>query len=231
MPSAWHEELRRALEKAADPARAPKMQAYMKSTMPYHGVSAGPFKAIVRSVFACYAPSDAATWQADVRSIWRNAEYREERHGAIQLSRHKAAKAFQSPDVLPLYEEMIVTGAWWDYVDELATHPVADLVLHHPGEMKPIMRAWSESADLWKRRTSIICQLPRHEKTDLELLYACIEPSLDAKDFFLRKAIGWALRGLAWHLPQEVIRYVKANEARLSGLSKREALKNVVERG
>ena len=83
------------------------------------------------------------------------------------------------------------------------------------------------SDNLWKRRTSIICQNTFKAETDLALLYACIEPSLASREFFLRKAIGWALRQYAWTDPDEVVRYVAAHEHELSGLSKREALKNV----
>jgi 3-methyladenine DNA glycosylase AlkD len=89
------------------------------------------------------------------------------------------------------------------------------------------MLAWSVSDDLWKRRTSIICQLGFKASTDLDLLYTCIEPSLTSREFFLRKAIGWALRQYAWTDPSEVARYVAAHQDRLSGLSQREALKNV----
>ena len=93
--------------------------------------------------------------------------------------------------------------------------------------MTAAMRAWSTDDDMWKRRSAILCQLRAKERTDLDLLYGCIEPSLGSKEFFLRKAIGWALRQYAWTDPAEVQRYVRENEARLSGLSKREALKNV----
>jgi 3-methyladenine DNA glycosylase AlkD len=93
--------------------------------------------------------------------------------------------------------------------------------------MRKKMLAWSKSGDMWKRRTSIICQLRFKQNTDLDLLYACIEPSLDSKEFFLRKAIGWALRQHAWTDPAEVKRYVRRNKDRLSPLSIREALKNV----
>jgi 3-methyladenine DNA glycosylase AlkD len=89
------------------------------------------------------------------------------------------------------------------------------------------MLTWSRSANIWKRRTSIICQLGFKQDTDLELLYACIEPSLDSQEFFLRKAIGWALRQHAWTDPAEVRDYVRRNRARLSSLSSREALKNL----
>jgi 3-methyladenine DNA glycosylase AlkD len=90
-----------------------------------------------------------------------------------------------------------------------------------------MMLAWSKSDDMWKRRTSIICQLGFKKNTDLDLLYACIEPSLDSKEFFLRKGIGWALRQYAWTDPAEVKRYVRRHKDRLSSLSQREALKNI----
>jgi 3-methyladenine DNA glycosylase AlkD len=130
-------------------------------------------------------------------------------------------------DALPMYEEMITTGAWWDYVDAIASHRLGPLLRRFPREMRREMLAWSRGDDLWKRRSAILCQLTFKKDTDLDLLYACIEPSLDSKEFFLRKAIGWALRQYAWTDPAEVKRYVRAHAAALSGLSRREALKNV----
>jgi 3-methyladenine DNA glycosylase AlkD len=89
------------------------------------------------------------------------------------------------------------------------------------------MLSWSKSKDLWKRRTAIICQLGFKSETDLELLYACIEPSLESREFFLQKAIGWALRQYAWTDAMEIRKYVRRNRSRLSALSYREALKNI----
>jgi 3-methyladenine DNA glycosylase AlkD len=219
--------VRRALGAVAEPARAPAMQAYMKSTMPYLGVPAPKLKTVCRELFASYPFADAGAWRDDVIGVWRAAEHREERYAAIRLSRHRNAKAFQTLDTLPMYEEMIVTGAWWDYVDEIAAHPIGGLLEAHPREMKRTMLAWSRSDDMWKRRTSILCQLGFGEETDTKFLHACIEPSLASKEFFLRKAIGWSLRQLAKHAPKEVVRYVEEHDAELSGLSKREALKHL----
>jgi 3-methyladenine DNA glycosylase AlkD len=219
--------VRAELVEAADPKRAPAMQAYMKSAMPYHGVSAVPMRAVWRALFAEVRFADEDAWQAAVLDLWRNATHREERYAAIALSGHRAARAFQTPAAMPMYEEMIVTGAWWDFVDGIASDRVGGVLASHPGKLKRMMRVWSRSSDMWKRRTSIISQLRFKEATDLELLYACIEPSLASKEFFLRKAIGWALRQLAWTMPDEVERYVREHDAELSGLSKREALKNV----
>ena len=117
---------------------------------------------------------------------------------------------------------------WWDYVDTWRPTASARSCVNIRA-MRKKMLAWSKSQNLWKRRTSIICQLGFKKETDLNLLYACIEPSMDSKEFFLRKAIGWALRQYAWTDPREAIRrYVRwRNENRLSELSKREALKNI----
>jgi 3-methyladenine DNA glycosylase AlkD len=222
--------LRTELANAANPDKAPQMQAYMKSAMPFHGVPSTAMRQVAKQAFKDLVFDDAKQWQREVLAIWRGARFREERYCAIELTGLRAARAFHTPDVMAMYEELIVTGAWWDYVDVLASNRVGDYILRkHPAPLKKLMRAWSTSDDLWKRRTSIICQLRFKEQTDVELLYACIEPSLPSKEFFLRKAIGWALREYAKHDAREITRYVNKNRARLSGLSVREALKNVVE--
>ena len=125
-----------------------------------------------------------------------------------------------------MLEEMVVSGAWWDYVDEVA-HLIGDMLRDHPKTMKPVVRAWSTDASLWKRRVAIICQNSFKRDTDLRLLYGNIKPNLADRTFWIRKAIGWALRAYAWTDPAEVARYVREHEALLSGLSGREALKNV----
>ena len=203
------------------------MQAYMKSEMPYHGVPAGDVQRIARESFAGAKFETAAAWQNEVRAIFHGATFREEKYVALALLNHKSAAAFRTMDALPLYEEIIVAGSWWDIVDGVAAHGVGDLFDVDPKGIARAMKTWSRSDHLWKRRTSIMCQVLRGEKTDLKLMYACITPSLAAKDFWSRKAIGWALRAYAWTDPKEITRYVKANEEKLSGLSKREALKNI----
>ena len=219
--------IREKLREVADPARAPGMRAYMKSEMPYLGVSAVPLRRVCRDLFNGLAWDDAEAWQADVLAIWRRAEFREERHAAIELTGLRVARPFHDLSTLPMYEEMIVTGAWWDYVDIIAAHRLSAILQRQGAAMKREMLGWSTNANMWKRRSAILCQLKAKEQTDLEFLYACIEPSLDSQEFFLRKAIGWALRQYAWTDPEEVRRYVARTKERLSGLSRREALKNI----
>jgi len=219
--------IRRALAEAADPVKAPQMQAYMKSAMPYRGVSSPILKSLCRDAFKAHPLHSAAEWQRVALDLWRDAGFREERYAAVMLTQARAYRDFQTFSSLPMLEELIVTGAWWDYVDTLASSNLGDILRAEPRRMKPLMRRWARDADMWKRRSAILCQLKFKRDTDLELLYDCIEPNLPHKDFFIRKAIGWALLQYAWTDPKEVKRYVKANTGRLSPLSVREALKNV----
>lgn len=219
--------LRAALSEVADPDKAPAMQRYMKSEMPFLGVPKPAREPVTKRFLATLTLPDAASWRDTVLAIWRGATYREERYVAIALTRDRRAKPFYDMDALPMLDELIVTGAWWDYVDELAAYGLGALLERDPKPMRRTMLAWSKDKDMWRRRSSILCQLRSKAKTDRELLYACIEPSIGSNEFFLRKAIGWALRQYAYHDPDEVRRWVAANEARLAGLTKREALKNL----
>jgi 3-methyladenine DNA glycosylase AlkD len=207
------------------------MRAYMKSEMPFRGVPAPEIRRLCRDVFPKHAMTSLETWRDAALALWRGASYREERYVAIALTGAKPYEPYQRMRALPMYEEFIVTGAWWDYVDDVASHRLGPLLRRYPAPMRARMRAWARSKDLWKRRSAILCQLRFKGETDLDLLYDCIEPSVASDEFFLRKAIGWALRDLAWTDPEEVVRYVERYRDRLSGLSKREALRNVLRSG
>ncbi|MGD9892064.1 MAG: DNA alkylation repair protein [Dehalococcoidia bacterium] len=222
------EAVRSALASAADPARATSMQAYMKSAMPFYGIPAPVLRRLCRDVFAAHPLDSVDIWQSTVLALWREAAHREERYAAIELTGARRYRAHQTLATLPMYEEMVVSGAWWDFVDAIAPHRIGAYLLRDYREpITAVVLEWSRSADLWKRRAAIICQLGFKERTDLELLYASIEPNLDHRNFFIRKAIGWALRAYAWTDPDEIGRYVREHDSRLSGLSRREALKNI----
>ena len=219
--------VRAGLTDVADPALAPAMQAYMKSAMPYLGVSAVPLRAACKALFADLRYESSAHWQADVLMLWRGAQYREERYAALALSGISAARDFQRMDALGMYEEMIVTGAWWDFIDPIAGQRLAAILAAERLPMTQAMLEWARCDDMWKRRSAILCQLNAKGQTDLDLLYACIAPSLDSREFFLRKAIGWALRQYARTDAAEVTRYVASLGERLSPLSRREAMKHI----
>ncbi len=223
--------LRAALCERADPEKAPLVQAYLKSEMPCLGVQMPFLRVACREVFAEHPLDSLEAWRDTVLVLWREAEYRDERHAAINLTGEAAYRSYQTLKILPMYRQMIVTGAWWDLVDAVATQRLVWLLRRSPRPMARQMRAWAHSRDLWKRRSAIICQIKQKADTDLDLLYDAIAPAIGEREFFLRKAIGWALREHAKTDPQEVIRYVRQHKDTLSPLSKREATRNLIKAG
>jgi 3-methyladenine DNA glycosylase AlkD len=216
--------IRADLRAAADPARAPRMQAYMKSAMPYLGVPVPDVRRLTRTAAAERPFADRAELETTVRSLWDGASHREERYAATALCDTRSARALRDPKLLPLYRDLIVDGAWWDHVDELA-HRVGELLAGWPAVIGPQLRAWSAAPDRWLRRVSIICQLGRKTDTDRDLLATAIIANAGDSDFFIRKAIGWALREYARSDADWVRGFVASHE--LSPLSRRAALKHL----
>jgi 3-methyladenine DNA glycosylase AlkD len=219
-------DVRAALAAVADPDRAPAMRAYMKSTMPFRGAPKPVQVAALRPVLAAHPVTDRATWEATVLELYDGAEFREERYAALALLGVRAARPWRDPDLVPLLEHLVVTGAWWDLVDDVAGHQVAPLHRAFPDVMAPVVRRWAGHPDLWLRRTAILSQLGSGPATDLALLTDVIESNTASREFFHRKAIGWALRDLAWKDPDWVRTFVEEHPG-LSPLSRREALKNL----
>ena len=216
--------IRDAITRAADPVRAPQMQAYMKSTMPYLGVRLPETRRLARAAAVEYPPADVDDLVASATALWRAATYREERYAATELTGLRLAVG--RIEVLPLCREMIVTGAWWDHVDGVSDR-IGGLLLAHRDELEPTIRQWSTDPDRWLRRSSIISQLALKERTDVDLLADVITVNLADREFFVRKAIGWALRQYARTDPQWVRDFVTAHLDDLSPLSRREAMKHL----
>jgi 3-methyladenine DNA glycosylase AlkD len=222
--------VRDALAAAADSSKAPQMQAYMKSAMPYFGIPSAALKSILRTALATPLES-RKDWEAAVRLLWDEATHREEWYAALALAGHRHYQSHQDPSVLPLYRHLVVTGSWWDVVDDLASHKVGPILLRHHESTEPVIREWAVCDKLWLRRTAIICQLGAKHDTDVDLLEFALTSNLEdssyGKVFWIRKAVGWALRQHAKTDPDWVREYVAAYESDLSGLSKREALKHL----
>ena len=214
------EAARAGLAARADPVAAPGMQAYMKSAMPFLGVAAPARAALLRELQPLLA--DRAAVRAATEALWDGAQAREERYVATALARRLAPE----PERLPVHRHWIVTGAWWDHVDEIASRLVGPALRADPESVTPVLRTWIRAPDRWLRRTTVICQLGARDRTDLALLTEAIEANLDDGDFFLRKGIGWALRQHARTDPEWVRTFVATHPA-LSPLSRKEALKHL----
>ena len=221
-------EVRAALVARADPERASGQQRYMKSAMPYFGLTSPQLAATLRPLLRDpgLAMESRDQWLATIEDLWQTATHREQWYAAIALARHGSYRLWLDSDAMPLWESLIRAGAWWDVVDEIATHLVRDTLLGAPAVEALRMRDWSGSDSSWVRRASIISQVGARERLDQQLLADVIEPNIDDRDFFIRKAIGWSLRDHARHDPQWVRAFVNEHPD-LSGLSRREALKHL----
>lgn len=213
-----------SLQGLADPAKAPAMAAYMKTKQPFYGVQT-PYRApIVREIKARFVPLNHRGYQKNVTSLWK-LPHREERYVAIAYAR--AHSKFITMDSIPLYERMIREGAWWDFVDEIAANLVGAVLLAERREMRPIIERWIDDKDMWIRRTALIAHLRHKAETDRDQLFDQCLRRAGEKEFFIRKAIGWALREYSKTDPAAVQSFLKKNAGRLSPLSMTEASKHL----
>ncbi|MGW2834727.1 DNA alkylation repair protein [Streptomyces sp. NPDC001286] len=208
---------------AADPARAAPMRAYMKDVAPFLGLTTPVRRALSRVVVDGLPRPDETDCAAIALRCWRLPE-REYQYFAVDYVRRHARVC--SSAFLPVARHLVGTRSWWDTVDLLAAHVVGALVAADPA-LTADMDAWIADDDLWIARTALLHQLRYKERTDTRRLFAyCLRQS-GHPDFFIRKAIGWALREYARTDPEAVRDFVARERGRFAPLTVREALKNI----
>lgn len=218
-------ELRAALRAHARPDKAEGMRAYLKSTLPCLGVQVPVARTLAKTLFLATPCESLPELSKLVERLWFAAEFREERFVALNVLRLKPHRALLTAKATPLLETLIRSGAWWDLVDELSAHVVGVMLENDPKAMTKVLRRWAESNELWLQRAVLVCQVVRGDDTDLSVLEHAIEHTVEGKDFFLRKGIGWAMRSVGKKNPAVVRRWLVKWEGRLSPLSVREARK------
>jgi 3-methyladenine DNA glycosylase AlkD len=169
--------------------------------------------------------SSRAEYLAAVKALWERP-HREEKYCAIGL-------AVDYPEYItigsvPLYRRMVVEGAWWDFVDDIAIRLVGRVLLEDRSRMHPKLDRWIDDPDMWIRRTAILSQIKHKDRTDQEQLFEYCLSRAHEKEFFIRKAIGWALREYAKTDPDAVREFAVEHRGELSGLSFREATKHIL---
>ncbi|MGV9627228.1 DNA alkylation repair protein [Streptomyces sp. NPDC003487] len=207
---------------AADPERAAATRAYMKNVVPFLGIPTPERRALSRTVLAGTARPREEDCAAVALRCWALPEREYHYFAADYLRRHVrvCTSAF-----LPVVHRLITTVPWWDTVDALAVHVVGPLVAADPA-LAATMDAWIADDDLWVARAALLHQLRYRERTDTERLFAyCLRRS-GHPDFFVRKAIGWALREYAKTDPDAVRDFLARERGRFAPLTVREALKN-----
>lgn len=210
------------LRPLADPIRAARMAAYLKTDMPFYGVSSADLAPVLKRLLSDVPVDDRSTYAAVVEALWA-LPHREEKHLAIRYAR--SFPRFIDAASIALFRRLIVEGAWWDLVDEAAVRLVGRALRNDRVLVEPLVRSWIRDDDLWLRRTTIICQLAEKSRTDLALLEDACFANVGDSDFFIRKAIGWALRQYARTDPEWVRSFVDTHREEMSGLSVREATK------
>lgn len=212
-----------ALEPLADGERAITMAAYMKDHFVFLGVQAGPRRRAARAATVTLGPPPTdddllgaaeECWQVEAREL----QY----VGTDLLAAHRE---LLDADSVPRLRALIASKSWWDTVDALASPTLGSVVLVHG--LGDEMDRWVDDDNLWVARSAILHQLRWGAETDADRLFEhCLRRAGDT-DFFLRKAIGWALRQYARIAPEEVRAFVDAHHDELSSLSRREATKHL----
>jgi 3-methyladenine DNA glycosylase AlkD len=215
------------LASRADPAQADAMRRYMRDQFPFLGLKAPAQAQAWRAAMAGVPRQlDEAVVVTAVLDLWRRPE-REHQYVACRLANRHAGSPPRSPAATPAFlstvEHLIATRPWWDTVDALATHATGDLVRRHPA-LRADMDRWLHGDHLWLTRSALLHMNRWRAATDRDWLFAaCLARATDT-DFFVRKAIGWALRELSKTDEAAVVTFVEDHHDELSGLSRREAL-------
>ena len=211
-----------ALEDKADPSRADAMAAYMRHQFEFLGLAAPLRRKVAKDFMGSFAGSGQDELFAAVEQLWR-LEPRELVYVGTDLLR--THWRVLEPDSLPRLRSLVLDRSWWDSVDPLA-HVVGVLVLNHR-ELAAEMDRWIEDDNRWIVRVALLHQLSWKGATDTERLFGYCRRRGGDEDFFIRKAIGWALRDFAHTHPEDVRDFVARHGAELSSMSVSEATKNL----
>jgi len=215
-------QLEKTFEENRNPEIAVQMEAYMRNKFRFLGIKAPQRKELLKPFLIQSNRPSVDELNSVVKTLWKNP-YREFQFSAMELT-SKYNKELDL-DNFTLIEYMITTKSWWDTVDFIAANLVGNLVKKYPDQGMEQINKWRNSQNLWLLRTCIIFQLKYKSDVDEKFLFSIIVENLEHPDFFIRKAIGWALRQYAKFNPTAVLEFV--NDHELSGLSRREALKHL----
>ncbi len=223
--------IRAGLAVAGDSTRASQQQAYMKSDLPFRGLSAPELRALVNPLLRDHPLPDRVSWESAVRELWDGATHREEWYAALAVLRYRRYADWLAAEIMPLLEHLVRVGAWWDVVDEISAHLVGKVLMAERSVVTPRLQVWSVDEHLWLRRSAVLSQLRHKSATDTALLSQVLlangEGTRHGGDFFIRKALGWALREYARTDADWVRQFVADNAECLSPLTQREALKHL----
>jgi 3-methyladenine DNA glycosylase AlkD len=200
------------------------MKNYMKGHFPFLGIKSPLRKELEKQFFNDAKILKEPFNKEFVSALWEKDE-REYHYTALTYI-GKSLKKLQKED-LPFLERLITSKSWWDTVDTLAPNSVAEIARKYPEVIGETIDGWSTNENMWLRRAAILFQLKYKQNTNEELLYQYIIKNADSKEFFIQKAIGWALREYSKTNPESVKHFIEGNQ--LAPLSIREGSKYLSE--
>ncbi|AWH86207.1 DNA alkylation repair protein [Flavobacterium album] len=212
-----------AYKENASPEKAVPMEKYMKNLFVFYGLKTD----LRRSLHKAAAEKHKAELKENARGIaleLYNKKQREYHYSAIEILIKKLKNKFVKEDI-NLIEKLLVTHSWWDSVDTISKYLLGEYLRQYPEETAEVVARFSASENMWLNRAAILFQLGYKKDTDAGILFGECEKHRHSKEFFIQKAIGWALREYAKTNPGDVKNFVAT--AGLKPLSTREALKNL----
>lgn len=215
--------LKKIYEQNANPAQAIPMKKYMRDQFEYLGIKSPQFSALLKDFIKQNGLPPLDKLDVISRDLW-SLPQREFQYAATSLIGRLENKL--EPEFITTLEYLLVTKSWWDTVDTLAGSAVGTHFKRFPKVREKYLEKWRKSDNFWLRRTTLLFQLGYKKETDFDLLCEIIHENLGSDEFFINKAIGWALRQYAWTNPAPVKKFVKTTKE-LRPLSQREALKNI----
>ena len=218
------EKVAQELRKNADHKKSKPMKKYMRDQFEFFGLSSPTRKSVCKEFVQQKLNSENT--RKFVVLLWAKPE-REFQYFAVDyLEKHLDAST-EFEDNMKCMEHLITTKSWWDTVDALANKMVGRLVKEHRDQGKAVMEEWIDHENMWLRRTALLHQLSYKEETDEEMLFRFCSKRAHEEEFFIRKAIGWALRQHAWRYSSSVKKYLLKHKKELSALSFKEAAKHL----
>jgi 3-methyladenine DNA glycosylase AlkD len=215
--------LENAFEVNQNPENAFAMAKYMKNNFPFFGIKTEERRCIFKEIWKENKQEVSANVRGIALDLYSMQE-REFHYCAIEILIKELKGNYKKQDI-QLIEKLILTNSWWDSVDTIAKYILGEYLLEFPLETKNVIARFSDSQNMWLNRSVILFQLGYKQKTNADFLFSeCLKHS-HSKEFFIQKAIGWALREYAKLNPEAVRAFVKNNT--LKPLSTKEALKNI----
>jgi len=215
--------LKTLFEQNADPSQAPAMKKYMRDQFDYLGIKTPQSVALQKDFYAKHGLPEVGELDSILHDLWALPQ-REFQYVAVGLLSRLNKQL--PPEFVATMEYLITTKSWWDTVDSIAGGTIGVHFRRYPVVRKKYLVRWRKSEDFWLRRTTILFQLNYKEETDFDLLCELIRENLGSKEFFINKAIGWALRQYARTDPKAVKKFVNSTKE-LNPLSRREAMKHL----